>query len=960
VLLLTIGFLFALSGFFFWRIESRNILKLHLAHELDKSKVFQNYLTIINEPQRLLTYDYSYWDDMVAYVYSKDPAWSKENIDSALETFKVDAIWILDKDYQTISSVIKGMDDSPETMGIPSEVKASLSKNWFNHFFVFAPRGLLEINTAPIQPSSDNARATTPFGYLITGRLWDDSRLKAIAELTGCDLVLGQSTAPDAPIEITTDNLAEIRAGIAVFRIELQNSQKQSVAQLVVTSKNEIFRESFASSKKVLFLYVLFVLVIIVLVSISTMYLIYRPLQKVTESLKNEDPFLLNDLQNKPHEFGSLARLVIQSFKHHQELSKEIVKQKQAEEALRESEGRLQMLMDLSMDMISFQTEGVIRYMNRAGLEMHGATSKEQIVGRPVLDLFPPEDRESIRQDIERMIASGRPVQSGQARFLRLDGSRFEVELNMRPFLFRGVPAALINAQDVTSRRHAEKSLESSELRYRRLFEAARDGILILDEESGMIVDVNPFMVEMLGYTREEFFDKSIWDIGPLADVLRSKIKFEKLQDLEYVRYDNLPLKSKNGREHSVEFVSNVYEVAGKKVIQCNIRDITAQRKLEEQLRQSQKMEAVGRLAGGVAHDFNNMLTIILGHTGLLMMQLKPDDPSYASLNEILSAAERSADLTKQLLAFSRKQTAVPRVVKLDEIVLKGKKMLSRLIGEEINLKIVTTGDLWNIRIDPTQVDQILANLVVNARDAIQGNGTISIEMLNTVMDETMGSNALVAGPGDYVMLAVRDTGSGMDAATIEHIFEPFFTTKEEGRGTGLGLSTVFGIVKQNQGIIHVYSEPGSGTTFKIYFPRFITGVEETTEEVNVGLPTGSETILIVEDEKAVLNLVKMVVEESGYRVLSASDPGEALELAEQYQEVIHLLLTDIVMPTMNGRELNERMKALRPGIKTLFMSGYTSDIIADRGLVDEGVNFIHKPISRKVLARKVRELLDG
>jgi len=765
----------------------------------------------------------------------------------------------------------------------------------------------------------------------------------------------------------------------------------------------------------------------------------------------------------------------------------DVTERKAAESSLRDSEEHLQMLMDLSKDMISFQTGGIIQYMNRAGLVMHGATSEKQIVGRSMLDLIPPENREQVRLDLERIVASGELVTDRHAEFQRLDGSRFEVELSTRPFLYHGVLATMVNAKDVSNRLSSERALISSEMRYRRLFEAAQDGILILDEDTGEIVDVNPFMVKLLGFTREEFLNKSIWDIGPLVDVLRSKLKFEKLQDLEYIRYDNLPLKSKDGQEHAVEFISNVYDVEGKKVIQCNIRDITARkrvenalrdseekyraifdhaqdailvrpvedgkisnffeantasckilgytreellemspidleptktqrelsvragnisqrgelsfettfrtkkgdtvlvevsvhrftyrnqpmnvamfrdisahRRMEEQLRQSQKMEAVGRLAGGVAHDFNNMLTIILGHTEILMMQMKLDNPFYGNLKEILSAGERSAELTKQLLAFSRKQTATPRVIKLDEVVLNGKKMLGRLIGEEIDLKIITTGTLWNIRIDPVQVDQILANLMINARDAIKGVGSVTIELANTIVDKEKSSRALDAPAGEYVMMAVRDTGVGMDAATAERIFEPFFTTKAEGQGTGLGLSTVFGIVKQNRGIIHVYSEPGLGTTFNIYFPRFLGKIDRVEKKEDVELPKGNETILIVEDEKPVMNLVKMIIEEHGYKVLFASDPGEALTLAEQYGDVIHLLLTDIVMPTMNGKELDEKLRKLRPAIKTLFMSGYTSDIIAERGLVDEGVNFIHKPISHEALVRKVREVLDA
>ncbi|MEW5913980.1 MAG: response regulator [Thermodesulfobacteriota bacterium] len=380
--------------------------------------------------------------------------------------------------------------------------------------------------------------------------------------------------------------------------------------------------------------------------------------------------------------------------------------------------------------------------------------------------------------------------------------------------------------------------------------------------------------------------------------------------------------------------------------------------RMEEELRQAQKMEAVGRLAGGVAHDFNNMLGVIMGNAEMALAQQAPDTPLHGLLEEIQKAARRSADLTRQLLAFSRRQIAAPKVVALNQTIADQHKMLVRLIGEDINVRFIPGDKLWNVLIDPSQVDQILANLAVNARDATPDTGTITIETGNVVLDEAYCNQHIQVPPGEYVMLSFSDTGVGMSPEVQEHIFEPFFTTKGEGEGTGLGLSTVFGIVKQNDGLIHTYSEPGLGTTFKIYFPRFQGKAEAAATAVEESPLGGDETVLIVEDESQLLELAQTVLSRFGYNVLAARTPSAACQLAETYEGDIHLLLTDVVLPEMNGKELQGKILAIKPDIKTLFMSGYTANAISHRGVIDQGIQFIGKPFTIKDLARKVREAL--
>ncbi|MDY7033801.1 MAG: response regulator [Thermodesulfobacteriota bacterium] len=388
--------------------------------------------------------------------------------------------------------------------------------------------------------------------------------------------------------------------------------------------------------------------------------------------------------------------------------------------------------------------------------------------------------------------------------------------------------------------------------------------------------------------------------------------------------------------------------------------DITEYLNMQAQLRQSQKMEAVGRLAGGVAHDFNNMLSIINGYSELALLRMTPSDPLYRNIQEIKEAGERSADLTRQLLGFARQQTVAPEVLNMNRFISNSEKMLKRLIGEDISLEIIEDPELYSVKIDPSQVNQILFNLAVNSRDAISGVGYITIETVNVTLDADFCQKHPGSTQGQFALLSFRDSGSGMDTETQSKIFEPFFTTKAEEKGTGLGLATVYGIIKQNSGFIDLYSEPGKGTAFKIYLPRF---EHEETPEIktwDVRSLTGNETILVVEDEEQILYLCQEVLKNNGYSVIIASTPEEAIVLCKKNPQKIDLLLTDVVMPSMNGKELYEHIIAFSPGIQVLYMSGYTADVIACRGVLAEGAHYIQKPFSINDMASKVREVLDA
>jgi two-component system, cell cycle sensor histidine kinase and response regulator CckA len=506
------------------------------------------------------------------------------------------------------------------------------------------------------------------------------------------------------------------------------------------------------------------------------------------------------------------------------------------------------------------------------------------------------------------------------------------------------------------------QALRDSETRYRRLFEAAQDGILILDAQKGSITDVNPYLMKLLDYSRQEFLGKALWEIGLFKDIEASKEAFKELQAKQYVRYDDLPLKTRAGQSINVEFVSNVYGVNGDQVIQCNIRDITKRKhakQSEQRILQAQKMEAVGQLAGGLAHDFNNLLGVILGYCELLIDREDLAEPTRQMIEKISSAGLSAKNLTQHLLAFSRRQVVQPVVMDLNEAVDHIHPMLERLIGDDIELDNVLSDDLGTITADPNHIEQVLMNLAINARDAMPKGGKITFETTNVEIDEAYAQQHVPMNPGQYVMLCVRDTGTGMDSEIQAQIFDPFFTAKDFGKGTGLGLSTVFGIVKQSGGTIGVYSEPGKGTAFKIHFPR-CDKVPVIVEPIKPNqLRGGTETILLVDDATPLRMLTKLILEQCGYTVLDSGEPTEALRMAEGHKGPLPLMITDVVMPGFTGRVLAERLTADRPETKVLFTSGYADDETAKYGMLGADNAFLEKPFTRDDLVRKVRELLD-
>jgi len=498
---------------------------------------------------------------------------------------------------------------------------------------------------------------------------------------------------------------------------------------------------------------------------------------------------------------------------------------------------------------------------------------------------------------------------------------------------------------------------------------------VIATDIKGRINFMNPAAECLVGKNRAEVANRSLDEIFQIVEEDTSQTiegtasNSSTLESLSFERASNVILVSREGTKKPISYSKspirdNAGQVTGMVLV---FRDVSEQRQAEaalrsteEQLLQAQKMEAVGRLAGGIAHDFNNLLTAIVGYSELALRRIQPEDRLRQEIDEIRKAGERAATLTSQLLAFSRKQVLQPRILDINTVIADTSRMLNRLIGEDIRFRSRLDPELRQVKVDPGQIEQVLMNLAVNARDAMPGGGSLSIETANVYLDEEYARLHAEVRPGHYVMLAVSDTGCGIDTKTMAHIFEPFFTTKEIGKGTGLGLATVYGIVKQSGGHIWVYSEPQKGTTFKVYLPQAEESKSLSAEPIRSDLlPIGRETVLLAEDDYQVRELAHRVLQELGYRVIEASNGDDALKVALQTKDRIDILLTDVVMPHIGGKELSGRLKERKPELKVLYLSGYTADSIVHHGVLDEGVAFLHKPFTPGELARKVREVLD-
>ncbi len=670
-------------------------------------------------------------------------------------------------------------------------------------------------------------------------------------------------------------------------------------------------------------------------------------------------------------------RRILHELRVHQvelEMQNEELRRTQAE--LDAARARYFDLYDLApVGYCTISEDGLILEANLTAVTLLGMP-RRALVQQPLSRFIFKDDQDLYYLKRAKFLTTGKP-QGCDLRVVKKDGAMFWAHLiGIASSDNEGAPTCRVVLDDITERKQAEEALRSDRQRFAAIIKGTHVGTWEWNVQTGETI-FNERWAEIIGYTLEELAPVSIKTWNTLTHPEDLKVSDELLEkhfrgELDYYECE-LRMKHKDGNWVWLLDRGQVmtWTKDGKPLMMLGThQDITERKaaeaekaKLESELQQARKIESIGRLAGGVAHDFNNMLGVILGHLEFALEQVNPAQPLHADLEEVQKAARRSAALTRQLLAFARKQTIMPKILNLNETVDGTLKMLRRLIGENVDLVWQPGADLWPVNMDPSQIDQILANFCVNARDAIGGVGKIVLETGNASLDQAACAKLPELSPGKYVRLAVSDNGCGMDRDTLDHLFEPFFTTKEFGESAGLGLATVYGIVKQNHGFIYASSEPGKGSVFTIYLPRH-RGVKAqgSADATAVAAPAarGHETILLVEDEPTVLSLTTRMLELQGYTVLAAGSPGDAFRLAREHAGKIHLILADVIMPEMNGWDLTQNLLALYPHIKRVFMSGYTADIIAHHGVVEADVNFIQKPFSGKELAAKIREALDA
>jgi len=634
---------------------------------------------------------------------------------------------------------------------------------------------------------------------------------------------------------------------------------------------------------------------------------------------------------------------------------RDITERKQVEDALR--------LIQFTIDRASFgcswiRRDGRFFYVNDHICRSLGY-SRQELLQMSVVDIDPGFDMQ-VWDDYWTLLLREN-VRTFETTHQRKDGTTFPVEVTANYVAFGGKEYSCAFSTDISEKKRVQEAL----LRFQFSIDRASDAIFWMGRE-GDFLYVNDQACRSLGYTREELMGLRLWDIDPHFPKARWQIQWQEMMVAGNRIFETIH-RRKDGTDFPVEVSSNHimysetehHHVAFVRDISYRKQAEAEQSKLEAQLYQAQKMESIGRLAGGVAHDFNNMLGVILGYADLMKADLAKDHPLLKKVLEIEKAANHSRGITTQLLAFSRRQVVSPQVLDLNARIGDLQKTFARLIGEDIDLQVFTGDGLWTVKFDPTQIEQILINLAVNARDAMPAGGRLTIETENIHLDEAYCRDHVGFVPGDFVRLSVSDNGSGMEPETLSHVFEPFFTTKEVGKGTGLGLATVYGIVKQGGGFINAYSEPGQGTTFTIYLPRISGGKAISEESDDVPMAAGTEKVLLVEDDDMVRVMTRAMLERIGYTVQAVSTPEAALVFFEADDTTVDLLMTDVVMPEMNGKELRNRIAAIRPDIKTLFMSGYTANVIVQHGVLDEGVHFIQKPFSMNHLARMVRKALS-
>ena len=752
--------------------------------------------------------------------------------------------------------------------------------------------------------------------------------------------LLKAGKSPQARAEMASDVILKIDALHGAWNAFTQ------LEEIQMQQARDKSQANYAEARRLTTWFILFAFLAAAAVGIFVTRAMIREVEQ-RERTRREARKLSDDLEKKVAErTEELARAI-------RHLENEATERRRKEEDLR----RLAAIVECSDDaIIAADLDGRITDWN-AGAEKMFGYSRAEAAGMPVTIIVSPERRHEAMAILAK-IRKGAGVMNQEAIRTRQDGKSVHVSLTVSPIRDRAgrLTGSAAIVRDITERIEMEAALRRSETNFRSVIENSPYGALRTLPE-GRILLANPAVVRMLGYNSES----DILSLNMGTDIYRNAADrarvIEQSRNTEYLKDIEVEWKHRNGSSIMVRFSSHVVKNQAGEIdhFDLMVQDITKQRSLEEQLRQAQKMEAIGRLAGGVAHDFNNLLGVIIGYSELALDQIGSASAVRGQVEQIRKAGERASALTRQLLAFSRQQVLDTKTLNLNAIISDMAQMLRRLIGEDVELQTKLESKLYAIRGDQGQIEQVIMNLAVNARDAMPQGGKLMIETRNVTLEEDELQRRTPMTPGDYILLTMSDTGVGMDTETQAHIFEPFFTTKAQGKGTGLGLATVYGVVKQSGGYIWVYSEPGIGSTFKLYLPRVLDELQ-TGSPPDAGTQPGSATVLVVEDEVSLRTFACTLLRNNGYTVLEAGDGEEALELAGQYKEPIHLLLTDMIMPGMNGPAVAQKLASSHPEAKVLFMSGYTGFVT--RGLIDPHAVLVSKPFTREELLHKIQQVL--